>query len=204
MEFMKSLFGPSKKDSWFKFATEIGANYVDGGTWSKDQFIFRYKNWDFDFHTYTQSSGKSSTTNTRLRVPFLTKDKMQFNIYEEGFFSTFGKLFNMQDIQIGNVAFNDKYIIKGNNEMKIMQLLSEPSLRRAFMVLEGANVKIDTGEGLFRKGFPEGVYMLEFTCIGIIKKNENLHSLFKLFQELLGGLVRINSIERDNPVFKMK
>lgn len=203
MSWRKKLFGSSKEESWTKFANEIGANYSDGGLWSKDQFVYKYKNWDFDFHTYTQNNGQTSSTYTKLRVPVLTKDNLQLTIFEEGFFAKIGKLFNMQDIEISNPEFNDKYIIKGNNSLKIMQLLSEPTLRNSFKSLPGANVKIDTGEGIFRKGFPQGVYVLEFSCTGVINEIEKLKALFTLFQNLLDGLVRINSIEKDNPVYKI-
>ena len=195
------FFGPSKKETWTRFAAEIGAHYQDGGTWAKDTFRYHYKNWDFDFHTFTQRHGQTTCIYTRLRVPFLVKGNLRLSIYKEGFFSSIGKLFNMQDIQINDHNFDHSFIIKGNDEAKIKQLLSNLSLKRAFLALEGANIRIDNGRGFFKDRYPEDVNALVFECNGIIKKLDKLHALFNLFQEVLDSLVRIQSIETTNPTY---
>lgn len=198
------FFISSKKEIWAQFASEIGANYHDGGFLNKDYFSYQYKNWNFDLHTYTQSNGQYSSTYTRLRVPFITKENLQLNIYEEGFFSTFGKLFNMQDIQIHDTEFDKRFIIKGNNELKIRQLLNDTKLKQAFLTLKEANVKIDNGRSFLRDRYPENVNALVFECSGIINQLDNLHKLFTLFKLMLDGLVRIRSIETASPAFSFR
>jgi hypothetical protein len=122
MSVLRQIFGPSRKEIWEKLSQEIKAQYVDGGLWKGDKVITKVGEWAVTLDTYTVSTGKSSTTFTRMRAPYINKDGFRFTIYRKNIFSTVGKLFGMQDIEIGIPTFDEKFIIKGNNKLKIMEL----------------------------------------------------------------------------------
>ncbi len=129
MGFLKACFGPSKDEIWSQIASEVGGKYVDGGFWGKDVLTYKHGEWQFllDTYTVTSSTGTttSSTTYTRMRAPFVNKDGLKFKIYRENVFSSIGKFFGGQDIEIGDLFFDKTFIIKGNDAERIRQLFDD-------------------------------------------------------------------------------
>ena len=204
MEILASFFGPSKDEIWSKIAKDIGGTYVDAGFWGTDVLIYKHNDWELLLDTYTQSTGKSSTTYTRLRVPFVNKNKLKFSIYREGFFSSIGKFFGMQDILIGDFNFDKQFIIKGNDEFKIKHILSDQHLKKLFNKQRYVNIQIKDDEGWFAQKYPEDVDVLYFSSIGIIKEKNTLLNLFELFAAILDRLVEINIAYNDEPNIKVR
>ncbi|MEM6967472.1 MAG: DUF3137 domain-containing protein, partial [Bacteroidota bacterium] len=95
MSFLRSLFGPSKKEIWSQIAYDIGGRYKEGGFWKRDYIMYYHADWEIILDTYTRSSGKSKVTYTRMRAPFANKDGLYFKIYKKGFFSGVSKFFGM-------------------------------------------------------------------------------------------------------------
>jgi hypothetical protein len=54
-----------------------------------------------------------------MRAPFVNKDGLYFKIYRKGIFSSIGRFFGMQDLEIGDSFFDGNFIIKGNNPKQI-------------------------------------------------------------------------------------
>ncbi|MEM7396086.1 MAG: DUF3137 domain-containing protein, partial [Verrucomicrobiota bacterium] len=130
MSLLRSVFGPSKDEIWSQIARDIGGHYQDGGWLGKDALRFRSGEWEITLDTYTVSNNNSSTTYTRMRAPFVNRDNLYFKIYREGFFSSIGKFFGMEDIVIGDPYFDDNFVIKGNNEEKIRLMLHDDTLKQ--------------------------------------------------------------------------
>lgn len=124
MDLLRGVFGPNQEEIWNQFAGEIGADFVNEGFWKGKKVVARFENWVVTLDTYTQSTGKTSTTYTRIRAPYINKDGFNFKIYKSGWFSDIGRTFGMQDVEIGYPEFDDKFIIKGNDESKLIELFS--------------------------------------------------------------------------------
>jgi len=199
-----SIFGPSKDEIWQQIAKEIGGEFIDNGFWKKDDLRYTHKEWELLLDTFTRSHGKSSSTYTRLRVPFLNKDQLHFKIYREGFFSGIGKFFGMQDIQIHDERFNKDYIIQGNNPQKIEHLLSDHKLKILFEMVPKVNIEIKRDEGWFGQKYPNGVDVLYFESWGVLKDTETLKVLFRLFTTILDRLVHIDSAYDSDPRIKLR
>ena len=199
MGLFRSLFGPSKDEIWGQVANSIGGEFIDGGFWGGDELRYQAGEWELLLDTYTVSNGKSSTTYTRLRVPFINQDALHFKIYKTGFFSGVGKWFGMQDMEIGDSYFDDDYIIKGNDQDKLKLLLSSEELKSAIRTQPRISIEIKRDEGFFGKSYPDGVDLLYFSCVGVIKDTAVLRDLFELFTILLERLVQIDSAYEDDP-----
>lgn len=65
--------------------------------------------------SYTQKNGETSTTYTRFRASFLLPSGPTFKVYKENFLSPIGRLFGFQDIELGDAAFDRKYIVRTNS-----------------------------------------------------------------------------------------
>ncbi len=200
---LHSLFGPSKDEIWKQIAKDIGGEFIDGGFWGKDELRYDHGQWELLLDTFTRSHGKTSSRYTRMRVPFLNKDELKFHIYREGFFSGIGKFFGMQDLQIRDSRFNERFIIQGNNKKKIEDLLSDYKLKMLFEMVPDVSIKIEADSGWLGKKYPAGVDVLYFERRGILKDKETLKLLFQLFTTVLDRLVHIDSAYEDDPKLKL-
>ena len=174
MSILRTIFGPSKDEIWSQIAKDIGGQYTDGGFFGKDVLVYRHGEWQILLDTYTVSSGKYSTTYTRIRAPFVNKDGLYFKIYRENVFSSIGKFFGMQDIEVGEPLFDENFIIKGNNQEKVKLLLSDKNLKKLVEKQPDIYIEIRDDEGSFGAHFPVGVDELYFQCYGVMKDAELL------------------------------
>lgn len=204
MGLLRDFFGSSKDEIWEQIAKEIKGEYIDAGFWGKDVLVFRHRQWELLLDTYSRNSGKHSTTYTRLRVPFVNKDGLHFDISREGFFTAIGKFFGMQDIQVNNTYFDDNFLIKGNEEEKIRQLLDDDNLKTLFHKQPNVHIQIKDDEGWFGQTYPDGVDVLYFESTGVIKNKEELLNLFLLFASILDRLVFIDSAYKDDSKIKIR
>ncbi|HEU4754425.1 MAG TPA: DUF3137 domain-containing protein, partial [Armatimonadota bacterium] len=97
MGLLRELFGPTREEIWRQLAAEMQASYVEGGWFHGDKVQARTGDWIVTLDTYTVSNGKTSTTYTRLRAPFVNQDGFRFTLYRAGLFTELGKMFGMQD-----------------------------------------------------------------------------------------------------------
>lgn len=199
MGVLRQLFGPSQEEIWRQFAEQLGAAYVKGGWRHVDKVVARFGQWTVALDTYTVSTGDSSTTYTRMRAPYVNRDGFRFTIYGKGFFSQIGKLFGMQDIEIGVSDFDEAFIIKGNDESKVRALFSERHIRDLLMAQPAVHLTVKDDEGWFGADFPEGVDELYFSASGVIKEIARLRGLYELFGETLHKLCHIGSAYEDDP-----
>lgn len=200
----KSIFGPSKDEIWTQIAAGIGGEFIEGGFWGKDVLIYKHGEWQILLDTYVVSTGQSSYTLTRMRAPFMNRDGLYFKISRQGFLSSIGKFFGMQDIEIGNPFFDKQFVIKGNNPEKIKLLLADDRIKELCQLQPRIHLRIKDDEGRFGTDFPEGVDELYFECIGVIKETALLKALFGLFCLVLERLVQIDSAYADDPQITLK
>jgi len=201
MSTLRQWFGPSRKEIWQQFCTAIGGRYVDGGFWKGDRVEARYGEWTVTLDTFTVSTGKSSTTYTRIRAPYVNPDGFRFAIHRKSIFSDLGKWMGMQDVEVGHPEFDEAFIIKGNDEHKLRALFANPKIRELISTQPAIHFSVRDDENRFwgGRGFPEKVDELYFQVAGIIKDLERLDVLFGLFAETLDELCRIGSAYQDNP-----
>ena len=204
MDSLRKIFGPNKEEVWRKLSEEIDADFIDGGLLRADKIIAKVKEWVITLDTYTVSTGKSSTTYTRMRAPYVNKDGFRFKIYREGFFSDVGKLFGLQDIEVGFPEFDEEFIIKGNDTEKLRQLFSNSNIRELIQLQPDISLEVKDDEGWFGTDFPEGVDELYFQVNGVIKDADRLKNLYVLFAFVLNQLCVIGSAYEDDPNITLK
>ena len=195
---MRNLFGPSTQEIWRQLCAEIGAQYVEGGFWKGDKVQAAHGPWTITLDTYTVSTGKSSITYTRMRAPFVDPEGFRFTVYRKGIFSDVGKWFGMQDLEIGDEAFDRDFILKSNQESKLRELLLSSRMRELIGQQPQIYFAVKDDEGFFRSNFPEGVDELYFQVVGVVRDVERLKLLYELFAETLDQLCHIG-LASENP-----
>ena len=193
------FFGPSKDDVWRKLSDEIGAKFVDGGAWKGNKVQATVGPWTVTLDTFTVSTQNSKVTYTRMRAPYVNPEGFRFTIYRKSVFSALGKLLGMQDIEIGDPAFDEAFIIKANNEPRVQHLFADTKLRALIQAQEHIRLDVKDSEGWFGPKFPENVDELHFQVVGVLKDVQRLKSLFELFAAVLEQLCKIGSAYKQEP-----
>ncbi len=193
-------FGASKDEVWRQLSQEIGAEFVEGGFWTStgSKVQAHVGPWTVTLDVSTSDEdGKSPVT--RLRAPYINPEGFRFTIYRKGFFSDLGKLLGMHDIEVGDADFDEAFIIKGNNESRVVTFFSEPKIRQMIQAQPKIRMDVKDSEGWFGPKFPEDVDELHFEVAGVIKDIDRLKSLFDLFASVLDELCRIGSAYKQEP-----
>jgi hypothetical protein len=199
MGLLRDIFGPGKDEIWAQLAREIDAEFVNGGFWGKTVVRAKHKQWTVTLDTYTVSTGKSSTTYTRMRAPYVNPDGFQFTLYRAGIFTGLGRMLGMQDIDIGEPEFDRDFVCKSNHPAQVIRLLGNPLLRELIRKQPEIYLHVQDDEGWFGETFPDGVDELRFQVLGVIKDVERLKALYLLFAETLNTLCHIGSAYEDDP-----
>lgn len=199
MGLLRELFGPSKDEIWSQLSQEIGADYQKSGFFTQGKVVLSHRQWEITLDTYIVSTGKSSTTYTRIRAPYVNQDGFRFNIYRKSVFSWLGKLLSMQDIETGDAFFDEEFIIQGNPEDLVQRLLANVKIRQLIQNQPSIHFQVKDDEGWFGKTFPDGVDELYFQTYGVIKDRDRLKNLFDLFSSVLDELCLLGSAYEKEP-----
>jgi hypothetical protein len=203
MSILRELFGPSQGEIWSQLSQEIGANYQEGGFFKTGKVCLAYRQWEITLDTYTVSTGESYSTYTRIRAPFVNPDGFRLNVYRENVFSWVGKKLGLQDIQIGDPFFDEQFVVQGQPEEMVRQLLENARIRELIQAQPDIRFSIKDDEGWFGATFPEGVDEFYFSAYGVIKDLQRLKDLFDLFSAVLDELCRLNSAYATEPQVKL-
>jgi hypothetical protein len=199
MGFLEAVFGPSQDEIFRQFAEKIGAEQVPGGLLTTGRVNARVKRWRIVYDTHRKSEGKHSHTYARIRVPYASSDGFTFQIYRWTIFYAIGAFFGWKDVPVGDAAFDDAYVTKGNDKAKVRELLASPELRKALMAQKAFSITVKDDEGWFGKKFPRGVDELFFEERNGIKDVNRLVQLHDIFVALLDRLVAMGSASKEDP-----
>lgn len=193
---LKEIMGPSQKDVWEKFAQEIEGDLIQEGILKSNKIHAKIHDWMITIDTYTQSVQHVYSTYTRIRAPFINKEKFNFNIYRKGIFSEIGKFFKMQNIELGYADFDQAFIVKGNDEDIVKELLSSEKIRELIHLQSHLNFDIRNDDGSFGLNFPDNVEQLHFETNDVIKDIDRLKSMYMLFVLVLNKLSLIGVADK--------
>ncbi len=198
------IFGPSSKDVWREFASEIEGEFIEGGIFKAPRIESNFENWTIVIDSYSQSSGNSSQTYTRLRAPYKEKTSLDFKIYKSGIFSGLGKTFGMQDIKTGDKDFDENFIVKGSDHSKVKELLQLEKLRELISVDNKIRIQTKREKSMFSAKLGEDINQLYFIANGMIKDRERLANMYFLAAFFLRQLELIGIASEENPEVELK
>lgn len=176
-----ALFGPPLKEVWQQLANEINAEFSKGGIAKAPRVFKIHKNWTILLDTYTVSTGKSSVTYTRMRVPFKRENDVQFKLSRKNIFSGLGSYFGMPVIGTYDYEFDDEFVIKGNDESVIREIFQNESIKDRIKFQK----KLILKSGPYKERKSPSDSEIYFQMTGVLKDMEKLKNLFDLFIELL-------------------
>ena len=194
----RRVFGKSKKEIWRQLAEQLDGEFIKGKWVRADRVEAFYEDWTVTLDTFTVDK----STFTRIRAPYVNRDDFIFKIQREHFGHRIGKVFKMQDIEVGYPEFDKDFIIQGSDERKLKMMFANPKIRELINFQPKILLQLRREAPLFYKPkFPEGVNELYYQVAGILKDIEQLHDLFDLFAHTLDHLCAIGTAYEDDPDF---
>jgi hypothetical protein len=186
---------PSKADIWRQLSAEIGGTYPSG---KGDKLQAEHGEWTVTLDTFVVPVGSVMMPFTRMRAPYVNPEGFRFSIYRRTIVSGIAAALGMQDLAIGDPAFDDAFVIKGTHEERVRVLFAEARIRHLIAAQREIHLMVKDDEGWFGATFPEGVDELYFAVPGVIKDVERLKQLYELFGLVLDRLCDMGSAyERD-------
>jgi hypothetical protein len=194
-DWRRRLFGVSVADAWAALAREIDARHERGGWWKSSRVVADVGPWQLTLDLYHVDKAVF----TRLRAPFVNPSSFRFRVYRKSIFSDLGKAMGMQDIVVGDRAFDEAFIVQGNDDARVRELLADPQLRALIAAQPRIRFEVKDDEGWFGKSFPAGTDELQFITGGIIKDVDRLKLLFDLFAHTLWRLCQVGDATQERP-----
>lgn len=195
---LEGLFGPSKDTVWSALAAEVDGRFTEGGWFEASKVEVEVGEWLVTLDHYTRSTGKHSTTYTRLRAPYRNPRGVRFSVSPENFFHGIGKAFGMQDVQLGFPEFDARWIVQGNDEQALRRIFGSESVRSLLSAAGHVSFRVKDDDGWFGRKFPKDVDELVLTTRGIVKDTARLKVFFALFAETLDQLTRLGYASERN------
>jgi hypothetical protein len=157
MSILTDIFKPSTKKNWILLAQEIGGTFVDGGIWKTDKVVLAYRNTSITLHLTLRNyhTPKNFKVYTRVQCQFISTHWFTFKIRNESAFTCAGKTFGLNDVQIGDSRFDDKFHLKSIQKDKLIDFFSSEKLREQFFgILKSLHFKLNL-EVIYTKQFAE-------------------------------------------------
>lgn len=131
-----------------EIADRFGLTYQQGGMWQAPRSEGVWQGIPVKVDTFTQSTGKSSTTYTRVQVE--TELPSSFRLQPEGLGTSFTKTFVGEDFQLGDAAFDASILVRAPGREALVWL--GPDARRAILAaVSGMGARFKDGTLTFHK-----------------------------------------------------
>ncbi|MEM8898758.1 MAG: DUF3137 domain-containing protein [Bacteroidota bacterium] len=191
------IFRPEKREVWEILSRQLGGRLIlSKGFKDKDAVVASYKNWTIVLDSYSKPK---RATRTRIRANYVNRDSFYFRIFRRSLASSIKKVAGMQDVIIGYPAFDDDFIIQGNDERKLRSLFTPDRIRELISWQPEISLENIVDDSWVTAPFREGTSMLMFEVKGLITDIDRLKDLYNLFAEILNQLCHIGSAYEDDP-----
>ncbi len=194
------LFGKSKKEAWTEFAESMGAEAIDEG-WAKGGIKVRlaYKSWEVVMDTYTVSTGKSSTTYTRVRAVFVLGMEFDFKIFRTSVLTKIANFFGKQSALTGDAAFDEIFTVRSSQENVVQSIFENETLKQMFLALKRVNFFVKKAKGKKETKHVDNEREVHYYMTGVIKDGEILALIFGIIINLLDEFEKHEIAKSDKP-----
>lgn len=199
--------------AWLNLAREFDGEIEEWHADIIDWLLVRIRLAETDFNlTYRlwQERGAQFPNEARsfstVAMPFAAKSDFSFSIYNRDVIKDIGKVFGMQDIEIGDAAFDREYIIQGSDQSMVLALLASTALRE--MISESGKLRLEvqsrSDQLSYYKGIPNDVHVVWFLEHGAVESAYRLHALHNLMSLMLEELCRLKVASVKAPSYKLE
>ena len=157
---------------WGDIAKKMNLQFTPGSFTTVGRISGHIGDHLIEIDTFVRSSGKSSQLFTRFHIRFAKSGKTNFTLTKQTFFQTLGSVFGVQDIKVGDKAFDDSVVVKGHNASEIISFLTPA--RRSQIKLAVSQFSEITITNRYAEGLQPGLISESHVLQGYIKMFEKL------------------------------
>lgn len=181
----------NKKISWYDFALLTNGKYIEEIAWHSDKTEIEYLDFKITFDSPKIWSEEYSKRMTRVIVPYVSDQDFSFKIRKTNVIRSVAKLLGGQDVEIGFDDFDQKFIIKSNQEDKLKTIFRNNLIRDILLNQKKFYLEISKFEGVWGEKLPKNEFELSFYVDGKIQDPERLKTILTLFKELINEMVAL-------------
>ena len=122
---------------WSEAASGLGLEFTPPKKlFGKFEMTGTVAGFDVRVHTYTQSTGESSSTFTKYAVQFPSSLALGLKLHKEGkILGKIAKFFGAQDHSMGDSSFDNNFMIKGEDSEQVSEFLT-PERKQELLELQ--------------------------------------------------------------------
>jgi len=186
-------YSSQNQEVWNKFCHEVNGDLELGKHTLYGRISYSQGPWELVLDTHFRAIPEP-TEYTRVRAPFQNYDGFTCEIYNSSFSSEIGKLFGMQDVEIGYDYFDDEFIIKANDEARVWLLLKIYEVRRLIKRHSNIHLRVNSSKRFLSSVHPEGNDEIYLEIKEIITDANELRAINQLMLLLLNNLCKFDSV----------
>ena len=119
--------------AWNEAARRLDMGIVPGSAFRNPEILGEVDDISIKVDTFTRRSGNNSQTYTRYRVRYPSAG-VDFELRKQTAFSAVTKFFGAQDVEIGDQEFDDIFVIKSDDPMRVTSVIT-PTRRTSILQL---------------------------------------------------------------------
>jgi len=202
---LNRLFNNSDNDVYQSVAEELNGKFTLVPTKSaqRGRIDLPHNNTTITLDVFDSDNVDGRSQYTRLRMPFIGTNDFKFEVYRSDIFTTIAKWFGLQDLTIGDEKFNKEFIIRGNNQETVRQLLSDPKLKQLIQDQPAMILQIRDTNDTNNESLPKGVKMAFYKTGGVVHDAETLKCQFELFKSLSDQIIETGISRNEKPNFEL-
>ncbi|WP_069658598.1 hypothetical protein [Arcticibacter eurypsychrophilus] len=124
------------------------AGETEDQIWNQVNADFSPSNDLLDYHVVLDQAGRrilldmgidlgggfeSGSAYTTFSAYLYGRSPFRFSIHKQGFIDEIGKFFGMQDVVLGYLEFDEKFIVKTNSEVKAVEVFADEKVRKVLL-----------------------------------------------------------------------
>ncbi len=193
------IFGQNKKEAWQAFAGSMGAEFIDQGGFKGVKVRLEYKFWEIVMDTYTVSTGKSSTTYTRIRAIYAADNDFDFKLFRRTIFTKLAKALGRSYAETGIVDFDEAVAIRSIDQNTVKEIFKNDRLREMLLSIKRLYFYTKKTRGRKETRDVTGEKEIYYQTVGIIKDSELLTLIFGAVITFLYEFEKLNIAKSEKP-----
>jgi hypothetical protein len=129
-----------------------------------------------------------------MKCDYISLDNFEFRMYEENVLSSISKAIGLQDIQIGDSEFDNKFMLKGSSEPRVKELLASAILKEQILLISEFHLNIRSYTTWFPKN-EDNAWEIYYEEHGRLKDKKRITQLFTVFCLFIDRLEEIKSVK---------
>jgi hypothetical protein len=168
---------------------------VEVGSWGRIKSVrVPHGDWQITLDYYVVSTGKTTSTFTRLRVPIRTRTDFRMRIYRENVFSRIAKWFGMSDVSVPDPEIDRKFIVQTNVASFVNTLVLDRTFASTLLALPSGRLEVAPTRRRGRR-VPDTVELRWITG-GLLNDTTRLENALALMRTTLDALIK-NGVARE-------